>query len=120
MIPRRQRHTDGLWEYKIRVTGRIAVFVGSSLLVRPVWLRGRALSSCDLCLCSALHLACAGRHAACVEILLRSGLRDAPDVTGTPAQQLTHSTDVLQCFGHSVTAFPSKGDETLLNRHQVQ
>ncbi|ELK16894.1 ankyrin repeat domain-containing protein 16 isoform X1 [Pteropus alecto] len=69
---------------------------------------------------SALHLACAGQHAACVEFLLRSGLRDAPDVTGTSAQQLIHSTDVLQCFGHNVTAFPSKGDETLLNRHQVQ
>lgn len=95
-------------------------FVRSSLLARPVLLRGRALSSCDLCLRSALHLACAGRHAACVECLLQLGLRATPDVTGTPAQQLTHSTDVLQCSGHSVTAFPSKGDETLLNRHQVQ
>ncbi|XP_016075253.1 PREDICTED: ankyrin repeat domain-containing protein 16 isoform X2 [Miniopterus natalensis] len=53
---------------------------------------------------SALHLACAGQHVACVEFLLRSGLRDSPDVTGTLAQQLTQSADILQYFSHSVMA----------------
>lgn len=65
---------------------------------------GHALSLCDFCLCSALHLACAGQHVACVEFLLRSGLRDSPDVTGTLAQQLTQSADILQYFSHSVMA----------------
>ncbi|KAK2509658.1 hypothetical protein MC885_000556, partial [Smutsia gigantea] len=51
---------------------------------------------------SALHLACAGQHTACVEFLLRSGLRDSPDVTGTLAEQLTESTDILQCFARSM------------------
>lgn len=53
---------------------------------------------------SALHLACAGQHVACVEFLLRSGLRDSPDITGTLAQQLTQSADILRCFSDSVTA----------------
>lgn len=51
---------------------------------------------------SALHLACAGQHLACVKFLLQSGLRDSPDVTGTLAQQLTRSTDILQCFSCSM------------------
>ncbi|XP_017532427.3 ankyrin repeat domain-containing protein 16 [Manis javanica] len=51
---------------------------------------------------SALHLACAGQHTACVKFLLQSGLKDSPDVTGTLAQQLTQSTDILQCFTHSM------------------
>ncbi|KAM8802237.1 ankyrin repeat domain-containing protein 16 isoform 2-T2 [Rhynchonycteris naso] len=53
---------------------------------------------------SALHLACAGQHVACVQFLLRSGLRDSPDVTGTLAQQLTRSADILQYFSHSMTS----------------
>ncbi|XP_045714065.1 ankyrin repeat domain-containing protein 16 isoform X2 [Phyllostomus hastatus] len=53
---------------------------------------------------SALHLACAGQHVACVELLLRSGLRDSADITGTLAQQLTRSADILRRFSHSVTA----------------
>ncbi|XP_070111112.1 ankyrin repeat domain-containing protein 16 isoform X2 [Equus przewalskii] len=52
---------------------------------------------------SALHLACAGQHVACVEFLLQSGLRDSADITGTLAQQLTRSADILHCFDHSVT-----------------
>ncbi|XP_036121781.1 ankyrin repeat domain-containing protein 16 isoform X3 [Molossus molossus] len=52
---------------------------------------------------SALHLACAGQHMACIQFLLHSGLRDSPDVTGTLAQQLTRNTDILQCFSHSVS-----------------
>ncbi|XP_032329849.1 ankyrin repeat domain-containing protein 16 isoform X1 [Camelus ferus] len=50
---------------------------------------------------SALHLACAGQHAACVEFLLCSGLGDSPDKAGTLAEQLARSADVLQCFDHS-------------------
>lgn len=53
---------------------------------------------------SALHLACAGQHAACVQFLLSSGLQDSPDVTGTLAQHLTRSPNVLQCFNHSTMA----------------
>ncbi|XP_059861978.1 ankyrin repeat domain-containing protein 16 isoform X1 [Delphinus delphis] len=53
---------------------------------------------------SALHLACAGQHAACVKFLLCSGLEDSLDMTGALAQQLTRSPDVLQCFNHSATA----------------
>ncbi|XP_061292439.1 ankyrin repeat domain-containing protein 16 isoform X5 [Bos javanicus] len=53
---------------------------------------------------SALHLACAGQHAACVQFLLSSGLQDSPDVTGTLAQHLTRSPNVLQCFNHSMMA----------------
>lgn len=58
------------------------------------------------CLCPhpALHLACAGQHAACVKFLLCSGLGDSLDMTGALAQQLTRSPDVLQCFNHSATA----------------
>ncbi|XP_037701735.1 ankyrin repeat domain-containing protein 16 isoform X6 [Choloepus didactylus] len=51
---------------------------------------------------SALHLACAGQHSACVEFLLQSGLKDSPDVSGTLAQQLTKRTDILQCFDRTV------------------
>uniref|UniRef100_A0A8D0P0W3 Ankyrin repeat domain-containing protein 16 n=1 Tax=Sus scrofa TaxID=9823 RepID=A0A8D0P0W3_PIG len=53
---------------------------------------------------SALHLACAGQHAACVAFLLRSGLGDSRDAAGALAQQLTQSEDVLRCFGSSATA----------------
>ncbi|XP_025786792.1 ankyrin repeat domain-containing protein 16 [Puma concolor] len=53
---------------------------------------------------SALHLACAGQHAACVELLLRSGLRDSRDDTGALAQQLACGTDTLQCFDHSAVS----------------
>ncbi|XP_044916770.1 ankyrin repeat domain-containing protein 16 isoform X1 [Felis catus] len=52
----------------------------------------------------ALHLACAGQHAACVELLLRSGLRDSRDDTGALAQQLACGTDTLQCFDHSAAS----------------
>lgn len=57
-----------------------------------------------LCPHPALHLACAGQHAACVQFLLSSGLQDSPDVTGTLAQHLTRSPNVLQCFNHSTMA----------------
>lgn len=47
---------------------------------------------------SALHLACAGQHASCVRLLLRSGLSDSPDASGALARQLARRADVLQCF----------------------
>ncbi|NWX13431.1 ANR16 protein, partial [Aegotheles bennettii] len=47
---------------------------------------------------SALHTACAAQQAAAVRILLRAGLRDAPDGTGTLAQQLARRADVIQVF----------------------
>ncbi|XP_074918009.1 ankyrin repeat domain-containing protein 16 [Chelonoidis abingdonii] len=47
---------------------------------------------------SALHMACAGQHAACVWLLLQAGLQDSPDDTGTFAQQLAKKPDVLQLF----------------------
>ncbi|XP_037061861.1 ankyrin repeat domain-containing protein 16 isoform X3 [Peromyscus leucopus] len=51
---------------------------------------------------SALHLACAGQHVACTKFLLQSGLKDSEDLTGTLAQQLTKSIDILQDFNHTV------------------
>ncbi|XP_067390979.1 ankyrin repeat domain-containing protein 16 isoform X3 [Emydura macquarii macquarii] len=54
---------------------------------------------------SALHMACAGQHAACVWILLQAGLQDSLDDTGTFARQLAKKPDVLQLFkGISVSA----------------
>ncbi|XP_063009709.1 ankyrin repeat domain-containing protein 16 isoform X5 [Melospiza melodia melodia] len=50
---------------------------------------------------SALHAASAGQRAGAVGVLLRAGLRDAPDASGTLAQQLARSPDVIQLFrGH--------------------
>ncbi|XP_051468526.1 ankyrin repeat domain-containing protein 16 isoform X8 [Apus apus] len=45
---------------------------------------------------SALHAACAGQQAAAARVLLQAGLRDAPDGTGTLAQQLARKPDVIQ------------------------
>lgn len=57
------------------------------------------------CLFTALHMACAGQHAACVWILLQAGLQDSLDDTGTFARQLAKKPDVLQLFkGISVSA----------------
>ncbi|XP_037366464.1 ankyrin repeat domain-containing protein 16 [Talpa occidentalis] len=61
---------------------------------------GADISSKDEKNRSALHLACTGQHRACVEFLLRTGLKDSPDSTGTWAQQLTQRADILQCFAH--------------------
>ncbi|XP_038244629.1 ankyrin repeat domain-containing protein 16 isoform X2 [Dermochelys coriacea] len=47
---------------------------------------------------SALHMACAGQHAACVWLLLQAGLQDSLDNTGTFAWQLAKKPDVLQLF----------------------
>ncbi|KAM6216219.1 ankyrin repeat domain-containing protein 16 [Rhynchocyon petersi] len=47
---------------------------------------------------SALHLACAGQHLPCVVFLLKCGLTDSPDITGTLARQLTKRADILQYF----------------------
>lgn len=65
---------------------------------------GADLNSKDAKNRSALHLACAGQHQACVEFLLQTGLKDSPDSTGTQAQQLTHRADILQCFAHHEAA----------------
>nr|XP_031526732.1 ankyrin repeat domain-containing protein 16 isoform X1 [Vicugna pacos]XP_031526733.1 ankyrin repeat domain-containing protein 16 isoform X1 [Vicugna pacos]XP_031526734.1 ankyrin repeat domain-containing protein 16 isoform X1 [Vicugna pacos] len=69
--------------------------------VRTLLSLGADISSKDERDRSALHLACAGQHAACVEFLLRAGLGDSPDKAGTLAEQLAQSADVLQCFDHS-------------------
>ncbi|OPJ76419.1 ankyrin repeat domain-containing protein 16 isoform A [Patagioenas fasciata monilis] len=45
---------------------------------------------------SALHAACAGQQADAARILLRAGLEDAPDGTGTLARQLARKPDVIQ------------------------
>ncbi|XP_062990032.1 ankyrin repeat domain-containing protein 16 [Elgaria multicarinata webbii] len=47
---------------------------------------------------TALHMACAGQHAACVQLLLQAGLRDSPDTAGTHAQQLVKKSSLLQLF----------------------
>ncbi|XP_042326141.1 ankyrin repeat domain-containing protein 16 isoform X2 [Sceloporus undulatus] len=47
---------------------------------------------------TALHMACAGQHATCVQILLQAGLQDSPDITGTHARQLVRKSSLLQLF----------------------
>uniref|UniRef100_A0A8C5TW51 Ankyrin repeat domain-containing protein 16 n=1 Tax=Malurus cyaneus samueli TaxID=2593467 RepID=A0A8C5TW51_9PASS len=47
---------------------------------------------------SALHAASAGQRAEAAQLLLRAGLRDAPDATGTLAQQLARRPELIQVF----------------------
>ncbi|KAL8222496.1 UNVERIFIED_CONTAM: hypothetical protein K2H54_077093 [Gekko kuhli] len=47
---------------------------------------------------TALHMACAGQHVACAEILLKSGLQDSPDSSGTYARQLAQKPELLRFF----------------------
>ncbi|NXE99672.1 ANR16 protein, partial [Menura novaehollandiae] len=47
---------------------------------------------------SALHAASAGQRADAARILLRAGLRDAPDAAGMLARQLARRPDVIQVF----------------------
>ncbi|XP_015285156.1 PREDICTED: ankyrin repeat domain-containing protein 16, partial [Gekko japonicus] len=47
---------------------------------------------------TALHMACAGQHVACTQILLQSGLQDSPDSSGTRARQLAKKPDLLRFF----------------------
>ncbi|XP_069835014.1 ankyrin repeat domain-containing protein 16 isoform X2 [Dendropsophus ebraccatus] len=47
---------------------------------------------------SALHMACSGQHAACVDFLLKSGLKDTADCNGTFAEQLSKKDEVKKVF----------------------
>ncbi|XP_072858558.2 ankyrin repeat domain-containing protein 16 isoform X1 [Pogona vitticeps] len=47
---------------------------------------------------TALHVACAGQHASCVQILLQAGLQDSPDQTGTYAWQLAKKPSLRELF----------------------
>ncbi|NWW80997.1 ANR16 protein, partial [Climacteris rufus] len=47
---------------------------------------------------SALHAASAGQRADTAGLLLRAGLRDAPDATGMLAQQLARKPELIQLF----------------------
>ncbi|KAE8616678.1 hypothetical protein XENTR_v10008855 [Xenopus tropicalis] len=47
---------------------------------------------------SALHMATAGQHAACVHILLKSGLHDSADCAGVYAKDLAKKPEVHQVF----------------------
>ncbi|XP_030072664.1 ankyrin repeat domain-containing protein 16 isoform X2 [Microcaecilia unicolor] len=47
---------------------------------------------------SALHMACAGQHGTCIQILLQAGLEDSFDSAGTLAQNLIKKGEVLQIF----------------------
>ncbi|XP_040269297.1 ankyrin repeat domain-containing protein 16 [Bufo bufo] len=47
---------------------------------------------------SALHMACTGQHAGCVEFLMKSGLKDTADCNGTFAEQLAKKDDVKKIF----------------------
>ncbi|KAG9489866.1 hypothetical protein GDO78_005668 [Eleutherodactylus coqui] len=47
---------------------------------------------------SALHMACSGQHAGCVDFLLKSGLKDSADVNGTFAEQLAKKDEVKKMF----------------------
>ncbi|NXP28360.1 ANR16 protein, partial [Scytalopus superciliaris] len=47
---------------------------------------------------SALHAACAGQRAEAARLLLRAGLRDAPDASGMLARQLARKQELIQLF----------------------
>ncbi|KAJ1162908.1 hypothetical protein NDU88_003372 [Pleurodeles waltl] len=47
---------------------------------------------------SVLHMACAGQHTSCVQLLLESGLQDSSDTSGTFAQTLVRKPEILQLF----------------------
>ncbi|KAJ7329344.1 hypothetical protein JRQ81_015518 [Phrynocephalus forsythii] len=47
---------------------------------------------------TALHMACAGQHVTCVQMLLQAGLQDSPDSTGTYAQQLAKKPSLCEAF----------------------
>nr|XP_034366942.1 ankyrin repeat domain-containing protein 16 isoform X2 [Arvicanthis niloticus] len=75
---------------------------GQTSTVQTLLSLGADINSTDERKRSALHLACAGQHMACTRFLLQSGLKDSADLTGTLAQQLTRSVDILQDFDHDV------------------
>lgn len=47
---------------------------------------------------SALHMACIGQHVEVARMLLKLGLKDSEDASGTTAQQLTWKPDVVEVF----------------------
>ncbi|NWU33703.1 ANR16 protein, partial [Hylia prasina] len=47
---------------------------------------------------SALHAASTGQHPEAARLLLRAGLQDAPDASGTLAQQLARRPELIQVF----------------------
>ncbi|KAM3926138.1 ankyrin repeat domain-containing protein 16 [Leptodactylus fuscus] len=47
---------------------------------------------------SALHMACSGQHAGCVDFLLKRGLNDTADCNGIFAEQLAKKDDVKKVF----------------------
>ncbi|XP_057644056.1 ankyrin repeat domain-containing protein 16 isoform X1 [Chionomys nivalis] len=75
---------------------------GQTSTVQTLLSLGADINSKDERNRSALHLACAGQHVACTKFLLQSGLKDSADLTGTLAQQLAKSRDILQDFDHTV------------------
>ncbi|XP_053261058.1 ankyrin repeat domain-containing protein 16 isoform X2 [Podarcis raffonei] len=71
---------------------------GHAGTIKTLLLLGADLNAKDGKNRTALHLACSGQHAACVQILLQAGLRDSPDSTGTHARQLAKKPALLQIF----------------------
>ncbi|XP_069485753.1 ankyrin repeat domain-containing protein 16 [Ambystoma mexicanum] len=47
---------------------------------------------------SVLHMACAGQHIPCIQLLLQAGLVDSPDADGTMAQKLARKPEIQQLF----------------------
>ncbi|XP_077120590.1 ankyrin repeat domain-containing protein 16 [Ranitomeya variabilis] len=59
---------------------------------------GADLNSQDVKGRSALHMACSGQHAGCIDFLLKSGLKDTADFNGTFANQLAKKDEVMKVF----------------------
>ncbi|XP_073508568.1 ankyrin repeat domain-containing protein 16 isoform X2 [Phyllobates terribilis] len=59
---------------------------------------GADLNSQDVKGRSALHMACSGQRAGCVDFLLKSGLKDTADFNGTFANQLAKKDEVMKVF----------------------
>ncbi|XP_075713613.1 ankyrin repeat domain-containing protein 16 [Rhinoderma darwinii] len=62
---------------------------------------------------SALHMACSGQHARCAEFLLKSGLKDTADCSGTFAEQLAKKDDIKKVF--TLFQEQDKKTKTLIN-----
>lgn len=75
---------------------------GQTGTVQTLLSLGADINSTDERNRSALHLACAGQHAACARFLQQSGLKDSADLTGALAQQLTRGVAILQDFDPGV------------------
>uniref|UniRef100_A0A8D0BZP8 Ankyrin repeat domain-containing protein 16 n=1 Tax=Salvator merianae TaxID=96440 RepID=A0A8D0BZP8_SALMN len=71
---------------------------GHSGTIKTLLTLGADLSAKDGKNRTALHMACAGQHAECAQVLLEAGLQDSPDCTGTRAEELVKNSNLLRLF----------------------